>query len=222
MIRVAIIDDHPVTRCGVESILAPADGMTVILSADAPPSDDALDPLDADVVVHDLYLADDTPATASITRLSAMTAVLVMSAYGRPADVLAAVRAGARGYLTKDSPASMYISAVETVATGGFVLSAQLADILRAALVDEARPAAGPADRAGPTTPTVPSVPLSPRETQTLELIASGFTHQQVARRMGVSKATIDTYVERIRTKLHVGNKAELTRAALALHSGDG
>jgi DNA-binding NarL/FixJ family response regulator len=216
MIRVAIIDDHPVTRCGVESILAPAGGMTVTLSADSPPPDDALEALDADVIIHDLYLADDTPATASITRLSALSAVLVMSAYGRPADVLAAVRAGARGYLTKDSPAAMYISAVETVATGGFVLSAQLADILRAALDDEQRPAGGPVGRATPT------VALSPRESETLELIASGFTHQQVARRMGVSKATIDTYVERIRTKLHVGNKAELTRAALALHSGDG
>jgi DNA-binding NarL/FixJ family response regulator len=58
-------------------------------------------------------------------------------------------------------------------------------------------------------------MPLSPREEQALELIARGFTHAQAARRMGVSKTTVDTYVERIRIKLQVGNKAELTRAAI-------
>ncbi|MEU7870001.1 LuxR C-terminal-related transcriptional regulator [Dactylosporangium sp. NPDC049140] len=75
----------------------------------------------------------------------------------------------------------------------------QLADLVRATLVEPA-PAAGA---------------LSPREQQTLDLIASGFTHAQVASRMGVRKATVDTYVERIRAKLQLGNKAELTRAAL-------
>jgi DNA-binding CsgD family transcriptional regulator len=61
---------------------------------------------------------------------------------------------------------------------------------------------------------------LSPREEETLDLIARGFTHAQVARRMGISKATVDTYVERIRGKLQVGNKAELTRAAMRLAGG--
>ncbi|MEV5704193.1 LuxR C-terminal-related transcriptional regulator [Actinoallomurus sp. NPDC052274] len=55
----------------------------------------------------------------------------------------------------------------------------------------------------------------SPREEQTLELIAAGFTHAQVARRRGITKTTVGTYVERIRRKLQVGNKAELTQAAL-------
>jgi len=62
---------------------------------------------------------------------------------------------------------------------------------------------------------TVPAVDLSPREEQVLQLISDGFTHSQVATRIGVTKATVDTYVERIRAKLKVGNKAELTRAAL-------
>ena len=62
----------------------------------------------------------------------------------------------------------------------------------------------------------MPALPaLSPREQQTLDLIALGHTHAQVAKRMGISKATVDTYVERIRAKLRVGNKADLTRAAL-------
>jgi DNA-binding NarL/FixJ family response regulator len=56
---------------------------------------------------------------------------------------------------------------------------------------------------------------LSRREEQTLNLIAKGFTHAQIATRLNVQKTTVDTYVERIRAKLQVGNKAELTRAAL-------
>jgi two-component system, NarL family, nitrate/nitrite response regulator NarL len=84
-------------------------------------------------------------------------------------------------------------------------MSSQLADILHAGLATSAPPAA----------PSEARPDLSAREEQTLELIARGFTHAQVATRMGVRKATVDTYVERIRGKLQLGNKAELTRAAL-------
>ncbi|MFD7685488.1 response regulator transcription factor [Streptomyces sp. NPDC059781] len=59
--------------------------------------------------------------------------------------------------------------------------------------------------------------PLSPREQEVLQFIASGMTHDQVARRVGISRHTVDTYVKRVRTKFGVGNKAELTRVALGL-----
>ena len=96
----------------------------------------------------------------------------------------------------------MFVAAVETVAAGGFAMSSQLADILQAGFAVQP-----------PTAPPGPQ--LSAREEETLGLIARGLTHAQVAKRMGVSKATVDTYVERIRAKLQVGNKAELTRVAL-------
>jgi DNA-binding NarL/FixJ family response regulator len=99
----------------------------------------------------------------------------------------------------------MLISAVRTVASGGFVLSSQLADILQGELAQPATIGRAAAD--------VPA--LSPREEETLDLIARGLTHAQAASRMGVSRATVDTYIERIRAKLHVGNKAELARAAI-------
>ncbi|MFB8759372.1 response regulator transcription factor [Streptomyces nigra] len=60
--------------------------------------------------------------------------------------------------------------------------------------------------------------PLSPREQEVLQFIASGMTHDQVARRVGISRHTVDTYVKRVRTKFGVGNKAELTRVALGLN----
>ncbi len=154
----------------------------------------------------DLYLGDDEPCLDVIANLRPATRVLVISASGRPADVLGAIQAGASGYVTKDAEADMVVSAVRTVASGGFAMSSHLADILQSELTRVPREATGQ-----------PRLTLlSPREEQALDFIARGFTHAQTARRMGVTKATVDTYVERIRAKLQVGNKAELTRAALS------
>ncbi|MCX5247139.1 LuxR C-terminal-related transcriptional regulator [Streptomyces sp. NBC_00201] len=108
----------------------------------------------------------------------------------------------------------MLVSAVRAVAARGFALSAHLADMLHTELS---------ASAAAATTETARGMAvaaLSRREEQTLALIAQGFTHAQAAARMGVSVTTMNTYVERIRAKLQVGNKAELTRAALR-HFGD-
>jgi DNA-binding NarL/FixJ family response regulator len=164
-----------------------------------------------DVTLLDLYLASDEPCLDSITALRAATRVLVVSASGRPADVLGAIKAGAAGYVTKDAQAETVVSTVRTVASGGFALSSHLADILQSELT---RAVDQPRERAERGL-------LSPREDQALDLIAKGFTHAQAARRMGVTKATVDTYVERIRAKLQVGNKADLTRTAL-LRLADG
>lgn len=203
MIRVAIVDDHPIARRGVESVLAEIGGFTLVASVAAP--QDMRDHLDTapDVVIVDLYY-DQQPCLPAVEALAAGVQVLVMSASGAPADVLGAIRAGARGYITKQAQPAQFATAVETVAAGGFWLSSQLADILQAQLTSP--PAAVAA---------APAVRLSPREEQALDFIARGLTHAQTATRMGVSKATVDTYIERIRRKLQVGNKAELTRAAL-------
>jgi two-component system, NarL family, nitrate/nitrite response regulator NarL len=213
MIRVAVVDDHPIARRGIEQVLTDAGRVQVVASlgspgqlaeamvADGPAGD-------VDVVVLDLYQNAEAPCLPVIAELSRTCRVLVISASGRREDVLGAVRAGAAGYVTKHADPELFVAAVETVAAGGFALSPQLADILQAELRRVHKPVTGGSRVAG--TPE-----LSVREEEALGLVARGFTHAQVARRMGVTKATVDTYVERIRTKLQVGNKAELTRAAL-------
>lgn len=208
MIQVAIVDDHPVARRGLQSILTEA-GDIQVSAAVATPAELGLERPDAvrpDVIMLDLYHDGDEPCLGVIPELRRDHQVLVVSASGRPADVLGAIRAGACGYVTKLADPAMLVAAVRTVAGGGFALSSQLADILQAELARV--PAAGGAV-AGAAAPV-----LSPREDEALDLIARGLTHAQTAARMGVSRATVDTYVERIRAKLHVGNKAELTRAA--------
>jgi two-component system, NarL family, nitrate/nitrite response regulator NarL len=216
LIQVAIVDDHPVARRGLQSILAEAADIEVS-TAVATPAElgrDGPGAAQPDVIMLDLYHDGDEPCLAAVASLRQDHKVLVVSASGRPADVLGAIRAGASGYVTKLADPAMLIAAVHTVASGGFALSSQLADILQGELTRVPVPAEG-ARAAGPAEAAPDTPALSPREEQTLNLIAQGLTHAQAASRMGVSRATVDTYVERIRAKLHVGNKAELARAAM-------
>lgn len=210
MIRVAIVDDHPVARHGIVAILAPVPDIEVAVALGecaGLPRDQAGRPL-ADVVLLDLYLEDGKLALGAIAELSTAVPVLVVSASRAPADVLAAMQAGASGYLTKHAGDEAYAAAIRAVSSGEFYLSAQLADLIQAAT-------RGPARAAGD--------PLSKREQETLSYIARGFTHQQTATRMGLSTATVNTYVARIRAKLNLGNKAELALAALRyMHRPEG
>ncbi|GAA0387347.1 response regulator transcription factor [Microbispora corallina] len=223
MIRVGVVDDHPIARRGVEHLLHETGRVKVVAAAGslgelAAAMEAAESPADFDVIVLDLYHDGGAPCLDAVARLAGSSRVLVMSASGQPKDVMGAIRAGASGYITKHADDAMFVAAVETVAAGGFALSAPLADILQAEL--------GPSAAAGPVKGRQPSgarqAELSAREEETLNLIASGFTHAQVATRMGVSKATVETYVERIRAKLQIGNKAQLTRAALERLGGTG
>lgn len=208
MIQTAIIDDHPLARLGLAQILNDS-GRLRVTAAVPTAADLGAEIGDAvpDVVVCDLYHAGEQACLDAVAALAASQPTLVISASGQSADVVDAIRAGARGYVTKHADPALLVAAVETVAAGGFALSPQLADILHAELgaAKNRRSAA------------VGQVALSPREEQALSLIADGLTHSQVATRMRVTRKTVDTYVERIRVKLQVGNKAELTKAALAL-----
>jgi DNA-binding NarL/FixJ family response regulator len=203
MLRIAVVDDHPVARHGMANILDPVPDLQVVAAVDgvaALPRDEG-GRLAVDLVLLDLYLGDGHPALSAISELSETVPVLVVSASRAPADVLRAMQAGASGYLTKHATEEAYVTAIRSIASGGFYFSPQLADLVQAATQDRP-PAASPEQ-------------LSLREQEALAYIARGFTHQQTATRMGVSKSTVDTYIARIRTKLNLGNKAELALAAL-------
>ncbi|HEX9343758.1 MAG TPA: response regulator transcription factor [Actinomycetota bacterium] len=213
-IRIAIVDDHPVARWGVEHIFEAHPEIRVLCSvASVEELEVATGAGEAapEVVIVDLYLAGEAPSLAAIERLAARCRVLVMSASGRREDVLAAIRSGADGYLTKQASDDAFLAGVERVAAGQLYLSSQLADMLHADLdLDSALEAGVGAWGGGEQR-------LAPREEETLRYIARGFTHAQAARRMGVSQTTVETYIKRIRQKLRVGNKADLTRKAIEL-----
>jgi DNA-binding NarL/FixJ family response regulator len=202
MATVAIIDDHPLTLRGMERVLEEA-GFEVGFTG---PTESGLDRVDPtpDLVVTDLDGGGGrSGSVGTLAEIAKRAPVLVISASASGVDVFCAIRAGARGYLTKQATDEEFVEAVDTVASGGFHLSLELADAFQ---TEADRRANGEGDQH-----------LSPREGEALTLVAEGFTHAKAARRMGVSPATFDTYIKRVRTKLGPGNKADLTRMALEL-----
>ncbi len=203
MLRVAIVDDQPIVRRGLSALLELVPDLTLVAAVAAPERLPwtGTGRITADVVVSDLFPATARPAVDAIRRMAQHVPVLVTSSSPDPLHALAAAHAGAAGYIMKNAAEETYLAGIRTVAAGTFYMSRQLAD-----LVQEALPNSGAVPR-GAT--------LSMREQQALAYIAGGLTHQEAAARMGVSKATLDTYVTRVRTKLQLGNKAELALAAL-------
>ncbi|MFI9527122.1 response regulator transcription factor [Micromonospora rosaria] len=156
-----------------------------------------------------------------------------------------AIRAGARSVVSTATEQTQLRIALDVAAAGGFYLCPMLSARLRGGATGAgsgvgrggATRGPGPGDPVdapggGPTPSCAPDLgpgrerararasrrpPLAPREAETLELIAHGLTHAQAARRLGISEATVNTYLTRIRSKLDVGNKAELTRQAITL-----
>jgi DNA-binding NarL/FixJ family response regulator len=194
-ITIAAVDDHQVICEGVRHMFGSRPGVHVVVTASSIEQFQATG-LDADVVLLDLYLGTAGPSLWAVRELTKRHRVLVMSVSSKPSDVRAAIQAGAAGYLVKQADADTFFDAVDQVAGGGFYLSSQLADILHTA---EQRP------------------PLSSREEEILRYLAQGFTHQQAARRMGISATTVATYIKRIRAKFGPANAAELGRLAVEL-----
>jgi DNA-binding NarL/FixJ family response regulator len=142
-----------------------------------------------DVVLLDLYLGADLACVPAVATLAERTKVIVMSSTDLNSDIGECLNSGAKTFISKGSTPPHFIETVLAVAAGR----------------DVPRPhGSNPQD-----------VRLSARERAVLTQIAWGLTHDQIARRLGISKHTVDTYVKRVRTKLKVGNKADLTRAAI-------
>jgi len=202
---VAIVDDQPVSRAGMEQIVGADPRLSVVASVGS------VEELDGrpgfEVVVLVLPLRTQEPTLAVIARLAAVSRPVVVSAWDRPPGLMAAIRAGAYGCATLRSDRQSVTTAVRVVAEGGFYLCRLLVDDFHAEVAK----------------PQATGNGLTPREVETLRWIAMGFTHAQIATEMGLSRATVHTYAKRIRTKLKVNNKAQLTRMAIQLgHLTDG
>jgi len=208
-ITVMVVDDHPMWREGVARDLTER-GLTVV--ATAPDADAAVRIANAtrpQVVLMDLNLG----ATSGVTAIEAIlakqpaTRILVLSASGEHADVLAAVKAGASGYLVKSAGVEELIAAVQRTAAGFPVFTPGLAGLV----LGEFRRMAG-----APTTAGEPAVPaLTDRETEVLRLVAKGLTARQIGTRLVVSHRTVESHVQNTLRKLQMNNRAQLVRYAI-------
>jgi len=198
-IRVAVVDDHPVFRLGMAGLLASLDGIEVV--AQAEDAARALERIDetVDVVLMDLHLGDDSgiETTRALVRALPQLAVLVITMDEDDESVVAAMRAGARGYLLKSASPAEVERGIRAVANGEAILGPQVAARAMATLTS------------GRTAVRVPFPELSDREREVLDLLARGYDNATIARRMVLSPKTVRNHVSNVLTKLGVPDRAQ-------------
>ncbi|MEU6785646.1 response regulator transcription factor [Nonomuraea angiospora] len=197
MLRVMIVDDHPIVREGLRGMLLAEPDLEVVGEAGSGDEAVVIVPrLRPDVILMDLRMPGGDGVSA-IERLGPGHRVIVLTTYEDDGEILRAVSAGAAGYLLKDVSRADLASAVRAAAGGRTVLSPSVAA------------------RLAGRRPAVPV--LSEREREVLELVAQGLTNGEIGRRLFIGEATVKTYLLRVFGKLGVSDRTSAVLAALDL-----
>jgi DNA-binding NarL/FixJ family response regulator len=206
MTTVFLVDDHQLVLSGIRAELAE----TFDIVGTAGDVDDAIAGIRAtkpDVVLLDVHM----PGGGALTVLGGLrdeldtTRFLALSVSDAAEDVIAVVRAGARGYVTKSIAPAELADAIRRVAAGDAVFSPRLAGFVLDAF-------SGTPDAVQPSDPELDQ--LTPREREVLRLIARGYPYKQVARKLSISIKTVETHVSAVLRKLQLSSRHELTRWA--------
>ena len=204
MIRVLVADDHTIVREGLKQILAKSGDLVV--AGEAANGNDVLRMVreqEWDVLVTDMSM----PGRNGLELIKLVKAarpklpVLVLSMYGEEQFAVRAIRAGASGYLNKESASDQLVAAIRKIASAGMYVSGAVAEALLRNVRDGER--------------KVPHEQLSDRELQVLQLIAGGRSVTQIAETLNLSPKTVSTHKARILEKMHMTNQAELIRYAI-------
>ncbi|WP_411111050.1 response regulator [Streptomyces sp. c-19] len=200
-IRLLLADDHPVVRAGLRAVLDTEPDFAVV--AEAATAERAVELAtagDVDVVLMDLQFGSGmhgSEATAAITAAPGGPKVLVLTTYDTDADILAAVEAGASGYLLKDAPPEELAAAVRTAAAGQSALAPAVAH----RLMDRMR---------------TPAEALTKRELEVLQLVGEGLSNQQISKVLFLSQATVKSHLVHVFAKLGVDSRTAAVAAATA------
>ena len=201
MIRILIADDHPIVREGLEAVLSMQPDMELV--AEAANGQEAIQKTletQPDVVAIDLKMPvkDGVEAIGEISRALPDVRILVLTSYEDDDSVFAAIKAGALGFVLKDTGTDQLLQVIRAVYRGESVLHPAIA---RKVLQELKRPSAQPAGD-----------PLTPREIEVLQQLAQGLSNREIANHLGITSRTVATYVRSILDKLHLANR---TQAAL-------
>jgi DNA-binding NarL/FixJ family response regulator len=205
-IRIVVADDHPIVRAGIVGLLETAPGIEVVgEAADGAEAVELAASERPDLVLMDLRMpgVDGASATASIVAAGHGTRVLVLTTYETDDHILAAIEAGASGYLLKAAPQAEILAGIRAVAAGETVLAPSIA----AKLVSRVR-----ADAASVAPPA-----LSPRELQVLTLVADGCSNPEIARTLYIGEATVKTHLLHAFEKLGVNDRTRAVTRAMEL-----
>jgi DNA-binding NarL/FixJ family response regulator len=199
VIRVLLVDDHPVVRSGLAGLLDAESDIEVVGEAGNGLEAVALaERVHPDVVLMDLHMPmlDGPGATAVLARSVPATRVLVLTTFDTDTDIIRAVEAGATGYLLKDTPRDQLVDAVRRAATGETVLAPPVAARLMQRIRDR-------------------DFELTAREMQVLQGVSRGLSNAGIGRELFVSEATIKTHLLHIFEKLGVGDRTAAVTVAL-------
>jgi len=205
-IRVVVADDHPIVRAGIVGLLESSPGIEVVgEAADGAAAVDLARAERPDLVLMDLRMPvlDGAAATARIVAAGHGTRVLVLTTYETDDHILAAIEAGASGYLLKAAPQEEILAGIRAVAAGETVLAPSIAAklVLRV--------------RADATSAGAPS--LSPRELEVLRLVADGRSNPEIARALVIGEATVKTHLVHVFEKLDVNDRTRAVTRAMEL-----
>lgn len=204
MIRILIVDDHVMFREGLKQILAKHSDMRVIDEAGS--GQEAMEKVlrhKLDVILLDISLPgrNGPELLSEIKKLRPEVSVLVLSMHPEDQYAIRMMKAGALGYLTKESAPEQLISAIRKVSTGSRYISSKLAEEMAVALDSN--------------TPKLPHQMLSNREFAVMRMLASGKSLKEIADELIISEKTVTTYRARILEKMHLHNNVELTLYAI-------
>ena len=199
VIRILIVDDHPVVCSGLTSMLSLHVGLEVVGSAASGEEALAIVQHEPDLMLLDLRMPgmDGVCVLNALKRIERPPRVVVLTSFEKEEDIYRAIRAGAQGYLLKDTSESEMVAAIFAVSNGKRYIPRHIAARL--------------ADR-------MMRADLTARELQTLELLAQGSTNKQIAETLNISDHTVRHHVNNIMEKLHVSDRTEAV--ATALRSG--
>lgn len=208
-LRVMVVDDHPMWRDAVARDLEQAGLAVVATAADGTQALTRFAATRPQVVVLDLQIPEPSGVEVAerVLRDDPSARVLVLSASGEEADVLAAMKAGATGYLVKSASAAQLLDAVRRTAAGDPVFTPGLAGLV---LGEYRRLSDGDPEPDGSGHPE-----LTERETEVLRMVATGMSYKQIAERLVLSHRTVQNHVQNTLRKLQLHNRVELTRWAI-------
>jgi DNA-binding NarL/FixJ family response regulator len=202
-IRVAIVDDQQLVRAGFRMILDATDGIEVVgEAADGLAGVELVRRELPDVVLLDIRMPhlDGIDATRQLVAAGVPTRVLILTTFDLDEHVFGALRAGASGFLLKDTRPDQLVEAVRTVAAGDALLDAAVTDRVVRAMVDGG---------ATPTAPPPALAELTAREREVLELVARGWSNAEIADHLVLSETTVKTHVGRILGKLDLRDRVQ-------------
>ncbi len=213
--RVFLLEDDPLLRSGLIRLVEQAEGFE--LAGEAGTVADGLAALAALPSPPDLLLADlGMPDGSGLDVVRAVrrapdARILIFTVFGDQTSVISALEAGADGFVLKDSRPEELVAAMRSALAGGAPISAAAAaHLLRRLRAVDAHASAAPAPAPGaPSPPPVDDFGLTPREKETLELLARGFSQKEVARKLDISPHTVGAHVKAIYSKMAVNSRSE-------------